>query len=232
MTDPGTLDLLATLVGALLTVMVLSYILGDNPLFRAAVHLFVGVTAGYAGAIALRSVLYPALVRPLLGEPPGLTPALLVAWALVLLLIFKAFPSTASLGTLPVALLVGVGAALVVGGAISGTLVPQTLAAMETLDPAAVAPLTGETGAERIANVLILLVGTVSSLAYFRFTARRAPSGEAERSPLATAIAHLGRFFIALTFGVMYAGALAAAMAVLAERVRFLLGALLGLGTG
>lgn len=233
MADLTGLDLAGTLIAALLTVMVLSYALGDNPLFRTAVHLFIGVAAGYAGAIALRTVLWPRLVVPLLGATgPVISSALAVSWILVVLLVLKAWPATASWGSLPVALLVGIGAALVVGGAVTGTLVPQSLASMESLNPTAVAPLTGETGLERVANVLILIIGTVSTLAYFRFTARRDPSGEATRSVLMTWVANIGRVFIALTFGVMYAGALAAAMAVLAERIQFMIGLFLSMPGG
>jgi hypothetical protein len=230
MADLTGLDLAGTLIAALLTIMVLSYALGDNPLFRGAVHVFVGVAAGYAGAIALRTVLWPRLMGPMLGEGgPALSSLLVVSWVLVILLALKAWPSTSTWGSLPVALLVGVGAALVVGGAVTGTLIPQSLAAMDTLNPAAVAPLTGETGPERVTNVLILLIGTVTTLAYFQFTARRGPSGEATRSRLTTWVANVGRGFIALTFGVMYAGALAATMAVLAERIQFLVGVFLSL---
>ena len=231
--DLTALETAGTIASALLTLMVLSYLFGDNFLFRIAVHLFVGVAAGYAGALALRTVLYPRLVLPVLNDGfSAVTVIFVVSWILVVLLAFKAWPATASMGSLPMALLVGVGAALVVGGAITGTLVPQTLAAMDSLNPSAVAPLTGETGFERIANVLILLIGTISTLLYFRFTARRGPLGEALHSPLSVGVSYLGRVFIALTFGVMYAGALAAAIAVLSERVQFLVGLLLGFMDG
>jgi hypothetical protein len=231
--DLTALETAGTIISALLTVMVLSYVIGDNILFRIAVHIFVGVAAGYAGALALRTVLYTQLVLPLQTEGlSAVTTIFVISWVLVLLLALKAWPATASLGSLPMALLVGVGAALVVGGAITGTLVPQTLAAMDSLNPFAVAPLTGETGLERVANVLILLTGTVSTLLYFRFTAKRGPLGEALHSPLSNAVSSVGRIFIALTFGVMYAGALAAAIAVLSERVQFLVGLLRGMLAG
>lgn len=233
MAAASTLDFVGTLVAGLLTVMVLSYVLGDNLLFRTAVHLFIGVAAGYAGAIALRNVLWPRLVLPVLTAGIGaVTTTMILSWALVLMLALKAWPATARWGSLPMALMVGVGAALVVGGAITGTLVPQTLAAMDTLDPRAVSPLTNETGLERMINVLILLVGTISTLIYFRFTARRGPTGDATQSRLVTWVGHVGRGFIALTFGVMFAGALAAALTVLAERVQFLIGIFAGFLAG
>ncbi len=93
---------------------------------------------------------------------------------------------------------------------------------MDTLNPGAVSPQTGETGLERVLNVLILLLGTVSTLVYFRFSARRTLTGETRRTLGTVPLAALGRWFIALTFGVMYAGALAASLVVLSERIEFL----------
>jgi len=37
------MDILWTVVGFLLTLLILSFIFGDNPLFRIASYLFVGV---------------------------------------------------------------------------------------------------------------------------------------------------------------------------------------------
>ncbi len=230
MPDLAALDLIGTIIAGALTVMVLSYVLGDNVLFRVAVHLFIGVAAGYAGALSLRNILWPRLVLPILvGGPSALDNGMILSWLLVLMLVLKLSPGTARWGSLPMAVMVGVGAALVVGGAITGTLVPQSLAAIDTLDPNAVTPVTGETGPERVVNVLVLLFGTLSTLIYFRFSARRLPTGEAVRSPWMTLVAWVGRGFLAITFGVMYAGALAAALTVLADRVQFLIGIFAGL---
>jgi hypothetical protein len=229
MSQIASLEPLGTLVAALLTIMVLSYWIGDNVLFRIAVHSFVGVSAGYAGSIAVHNVLIPRLVDPVLTRGAAAFDSLLIVpWLLVILLSLKAWRTAAAPASIPVALMVGVGAALVVGGAITGTLIPQSVAAVDTLDPGAVTPLTGETGLERMANVLIMIVGTVSTLVYFRFTARKDATGEATRSPLATWVSYVGRLFIALTFGVMYAGGLTSAIAVLAERVQFLIGLVFG----
>jgi hypothetical protein len=228
MADLTTMDFFGTIVAAVLTVMVLSYLVGDNVLFRIATYLFIGVAAGYAGSIAWHHVIFPGLIEPLfttdLGEifTPTTVVTLLAPWFLALMLLLKMSNTTARYGSLPVAILVGVGAAVIVGGGITGTIIPQSRAAMETLDPFAQAPLTGETGFERMANVLIMLVGTISTLIYFRFSARRGPSGEALQTTLSRVVSSVGRVFIAMTFGVMYAGALAATMIVFAERVQFL----------
>src|SRR5512136_2039240 len=76
--------LIGPIVAMLLTIMVLSYLIGDNPLFRLASHLFIGVAAGYAGALAARSVLWPGLLQPIVQAFPG---GLLTADAAVQLLV-------------------------------------------------------------------------------------------------------------------------------------------------
>jgi hypothetical protein len=217
-------DLFGGLLAWVLTLMVLSFLIRDNPLFRVATYVFVGVASGYAGAIAWHNVLEPALIDPVVARGPGalLDVTLIVPWVLILLLLLKVSPATSRLGSISTALLVGVGAGVVVGGAITGTLIPQSVAAMTTLNPSAVTPTTGETGMERSLSVLVLLVGTVSTLVYFQFTARKTATGEAQRAALVNAVAWVGRLFIAVTFGVMYAGVLMATLIVLSERVQFL----------
>ena len=225
-------DLISGVLASILTLMVLSYLVGDNPLFRVAMHLLVGAAAGYAGAIALRNVLRPGLLDPIVAAgfegllSPSVLATVIAPWILVLTLMLKASPATSRFGTPAMALLVGVGAAVVVGGAISGTLLPQSLASMRSLNPAGVA--SGET-LERLLELVIVLVGTVSTLFYFRFSSRE--SGQ--EVPLAnlaglsipgtlSLLRSVGSAFIAITFGVMYAGAVAASLIVLAERVQFL----------
>lgn len=228
MTELSGPDLAGLIISALLTVMVLTYIIGDNFLFRLATYIFIGVAAGYAGSVAVRSVLWPGLGAPLFAKElqeifQGTNiVTLLIPWLLVLLLFLKVFPAGARYGGLPMAILVGVGAAVIVGGGITGTLIPQSVNAMEPLNPMVEAPITGESGPERVFNVIVMLLGTISTLIYFRFSAKRELSGEARRTLASEVLATIGRFFIAVTFGVMYAGALASSIVVLAERIQFL----------
>jgi len=235
-----TLDLIGMIIGAILTLMVLSYVIGDNVLFRVAMYLFIGVASGYAGAIAIRNVVLPALVDPLLqGDPLGLLSweamgTFVIPWILAILLSFKMSPRLAKLGSLPLAMLVGVGAAVVVGGGITGTLIPQGLAAADGLAGEVIFPAEGEAitiWIERALSALIVLLATISTLIYFRFAARRDLTGSTRRSRLTAILAYIGQIFIAITFGVMYAGALTAAILVLGQRFEFLravLGALSG----
>jgi hypothetical protein len=248
--DPVLLETMGTLLAAILTVMVLSYILGDNAFFRIATYLFVGAASGYAASVAWQEVLQPRLIEPFLtlGTPQFAAGAFLtgvvVPIGLVVLLVLRLVPGAGRLGGLPVAMMIGVGAATVVGGAITGTIVPQTLAATESISPFAIAPQTGETGIERMVNVLLVLVGTVGTLSYFRFGVRKGEehtpryAGRRVRTPFGginipwPILPFLGEVFIFVAFGVMFAGALSATLLYLTERLQFLAASLQTLLSG
>src|SRR5512136_726841 len=115
---------IGTIIAAILTFMVWSYLLGDNPAFRIAEHLFVGIAVGYAVLVAWFSVMQPALSGSVAPQSPVLAAVPLL---LCLLLMTKVRPAWSGAGNIAVAFLVGVGAALAVGGALFGTLGPQVV---------------------------------------------------------------------------------------------------------
>ncbi|MCS7011976.1 MAG: hypothetical protein N2049_00830 [Anaerolineales bacterium] len=214
------LDLLTGIISLLLTVMILSYLLGDNPAFRLAAHIFVGVSAGYVAVIAWNQVLLPRLFRPLLVGGT-LDPMLIVPLMLGVLLLAKLSPRTAALGSPALAIMVGVGAAVAVSGAIFGTLFPQVWAVIRAFDITSVRSQTGNTTGV-LGEALIMLLATVSSLVYLQFGARKTPAGP-QRGKLIRILASIGQVFIAMTFGVIFAGVLAAAMTAFIERLSFLI---------
>ena len=55
----GWLDGIGAFLGFVLTLLIFSYLIGDNPLFRITVHIFIGVSAGFAAVIALENVILP-----------------------------------------------------------------------------------------------------------------------------------------------------------------------------
>lgn len=238
-----SIDFAGTIFAALLTMMVLSYLIGDNPLFRIATHIFVGVSAGYAGVIAWYNVINPGFFQPLLdliGAGADFSSLdwiiriilVLIPWVLGALMLFKLSSGTSRLGTVPVALMVGVGAAVVIGGAITGTIIPQTRSAITTLFPAGDATATVTTRAEQLLEPIIMIGGTLTTLLYFNFTVSRGKSGTANQAGLLRIASLIGRVFISITFGAMYAGALMAAIVVLSDRMQFLVGVIAQLLTG
>jgi hypothetical protein len=215
-------DLISGVLGFLFTILILSYLIGDNPLFRAAVYIFVGVASGYAAAVIWWQVVVPRLLTPLL--PAILTGSLAEKiFILVPLLgagfiLMKISPRLAGMARITMAFLVGVGAAVIIAGALIGTLIPQVEATINFFDPQAAAARNIGL-AEALANGTIILVGTVTSLLYFHFGARPQADGSMRRFWLIEIIALAGRVFIGITLGVIFAGVYAAALTALIERI-------------
>jgi hypothetical protein len=211
-----TPDIVASAMAFLFTILILSYLIGDNPGFRLAVHIFVGVTAGYVAAVAWWQVLFPNLIVPLISGSAAARASLAVPLLLTGLLLMKAWPSLSRLGMPAMGMLVGVAAAVAIGGAIRGTLIPQVQTALDA------ASLERLGSAEGIFNGLLLMVGTITSLAYFQFSARSRADGSLRRPRIVELTAAIGGIFLAITLGVLFAGAYSAALTALIERLQFL----------
>ncbi len=225
------------ILGLFLTFSVLLYLfIGDNPLFRIVSYLFIGVVSGYIVVLILFQVLAPRLLLLLESGDLTLLAIGLVPFLLGALLFFKLWPRTSSIGSISMAILVGVGAAVTVGGAIFGTLFGQIRSTF------ALFPSLGALAGNVVDNGFLLLeglfvlIGTVATLAYFQFGARArgtaagaaavdaagAASATARRGVWLEALAWAGQIFIGITLGAIFAGVYSAAITALIERIDFI----------
>jgi hypothetical protein len=220
-------DFLTGLVGFLLTAMVLSYLIGDSALFRFATYIFVGVSAGYIAVVAFYEVIQPKLIAPLLGANAALSERALALIPLFLcvLILMKISPRLSWLGGPAAGFLAGVAAAVAITGAVLGTIIPQVAAASRPFDVVGSGAQEFDAGQSILSVALgaIMLVGAISTLAYFQFGARRQPDGSVKRNAIVNILAWIGQLFVAITFGALFAGVYAAALAALVERIDFLL---------
>lgn len=214
------LDFLWTLTGFILTLLVFSYLFGDHFLFRIAAYLFVGVMAGYAAVLLIYQVILPRLVYPLLEGGALQTIQAVVPLALGVLLLSKLSPRFSRLGNLSMGYLVGIGAAVLTGGAVVGTLTGQLQAATAVFDLNAAA-LAGHSPVGALVEASLFLLGTISTLVYFQFSVKDKHQN-AKRPPLLEAVATIGKIFIAITLGAIFAGVFAAALAALIDRLDFI----------
>ena len=67
-----SLETIGLITGTGLTLLVFSYVLGDNPLYRLALHLFIGALVGYSFGIAFRFVVFEVLFERLVGGEDNL----------------------------------------------------------------------------------------------------------------------------------------------------------------
>jgi len=224
------INLVTGLISFLFTLLIFSYVLGDNPLFRIAVYIFVGVSSGYIATVVWWQVIMPRLVYPLMDAmtsdvmlDTGLLLVPLLGAAMLLL-----FPHQTGLGRIVMAFLVGVGAAVTIAGALIGTLIPQVLGTINAFDMTSVSGKEASFFIEAVANAVIILVGTVFTLAYFHFGARPKADGSMHRLGLIEALAWGGRVFIGIALGVVFAGVYAAALTALIERISSLINFIMG----
>jgi len=215
-------DLISAGISFIVTILILSYLIGDNPLFRATVYVFVGVAAGYVAAVAVNEIILPLLIQPIISGSvfanPGLAISLAIASLGSILLLFKLSPRFSHIGQLPMAYLVGVGAAVTIGGAVLGTLLPQVSATMDGFGVSlAVQRNTNPT--LMILNGAFILVGVIGTLAYFQFGASKKDDGSVRRNLPVNSLSWVGRVYIAITFGVLFAGVYIAALTALIGRM-------------
>jgi hypothetical protein len=210
-------------ISFILTLLVLiGFVLGEkNFLFRLATYSLVGLTSGLVLMIVIFQVLIPRLVWPLNSSNNAEASLIIVPLILSLLLFTKLSQRAGRLGNISMALMTGVGAAVLIGGALTGTIFPQIKAVLANFNPLR----TVSNGLPVQANLLdaiFILFGTIASLAYFQFGGRREQDQPVERTPLVKFLAWFGKIFIAVALGALFAGVLIAALTALVERLGFL----------
>lgn len=206
-------DFIWVIVSFILTILVFSYFLGDHAIFRFVMALFIGISAGYIAVVLIFQVILPRLVVPLLsGNQLVVIPLLLSG-----LLLLKLSPKFSRFGNISMAYLVGVGAAVAVGGAVMGTIIGQVKGSWNEFFPTA--------GGSPLLAYLeggLLLIGTLATLAFFHFNGKKGNITGGKRNMLMAIFAWIGKIFIAITLGVVFASVLTAAATALIERTDFL----------
>lgn len=201
------------IIGVVLTFLILSYMLWDNPLYRLALHLFVGALIGYSFGIVLRDVLYEMMLTKLPGDP-----LLVIPLVLGILLFFKGFPRQAYIGNFSIAYLIGVGTAVALSGALLGSIVPQVEATGRALSSASQASFRFG-----LLDGLTIVIGTVCTLMAFTFTASKRSGLAGVWIRLVRAIGWVGRIFLIFAFGVAFAGALTTSLSIFIGRVQYII---------
>ena len=204
-------------IGFIFTLMIFSYVLGDNILYRIAIYVFVGLAAGYITIVTVESVILPWVRGTLLSPDAGIGGAILgiIPFLLGLLLLLKTSPRLGRIGNIAIAFIIGVGTAVALVGAITGTLLPLAMS-------------TGSSVRVDVLNGFLIFLGVSSTLIYFQYLARRRPNGEVQRGVVVRAISGIGQVFIVVTLGAIYAGAILTSLTIFSERIGFILARITG----
>jgi hypothetical protein len=205
-------------ISLVLSLMVFSYLLGDNILFRIAVSIFVGLAAAYTVIVTIERVIYPAF-QPVLDGQWGLFSGESIVFVLMPLifgglLLVKPIKSLRPLTNFALAFLIAVGSAAAVVGAVSGTLIPMVVST---------AQINTATALDTISSIVIV-VGVISSLFYFQYRAQRDSHGVIARGRIMATVAAIGEGFIVITLGAIYGAAILTSLSILTGQLATLFG--------
>lgn len=217
-------------LGAFLTLCIFSFLYKDNPFYRFAEHLFVGVSAGYYIILNFWTVIVPNLWEPLVkawGNAQGHTGMmslflprlgdyrifLVLPGVLGLMLFSRFFGRIGWLSRWSLAVILGVYAGIRTTGAAQADFVAQVQGSLQPLWVA------GHLGTSL--NAIIFTVGLVTSLLFFFYSREHKGSlGVASK---------LGIYFLMVSFGAGYGYTVMSRISLLIGRFQFLLEDWLGL---
>jgi hypothetical protein len=226
---PHTANLIWTYVGVFLTLCVFSFLYKENPFYRFAEHLMVGVMNAYSVALLYQLVIVPVLLNPL-GQAfhqaftQGLSPQLfnpvapanfiLLVPALIGSMYFLRFvPKHAWMVRFPIGIFMGYYTGVIIPAVFEGSVFPQMKGTIVTRSSFGI-PLDG------IWAVLVLL-GVLSTLAYFFFSK--------EQKGVLKWGAKSGIIFIMVGFGASFGYTVMARVSLAIGRFYFLLRDWLGI---
>ncbi len=205
---------IAYLIAGLLTIFVYSFLYRDNPLYRIAENLVVGVSAGFGFVYLYNSVAVPYFVKPLLeGHYEVLIPAFigLLWWA-------RFFPKLAWLSRYPMAITMGFYSGFSIPNVIQASILVQIQHTMFNFagnDP------YGGSQALFIFNQIVVFIGVLSVLIYFYFS-------KPHKGTIGV-ISKIGIWYLMIGFGATFGFTIMGRISLLIGRLQFILGDFLGL---
>ena len=190
-------------IAALLTLCILSFLYKDNPFYKFAEHLFVGVSAGYVVALTYHNTLIPNLYLPLFKQGDYI---LIIPLILGIMMVLRLLPKVGWISRWPLAFIVGVTAGI---SLITYLQTDALVQIRETLRPF-----------NTLGNIVIA-IGVLTGLTYFFFSK--------EHKGVFGKTAKVGIWFLMVTFGASFGYTVMARISLLIGRMHFLLSDWLGL---
>lgn len=219
-----TWQIATILAGGIATLAIYSFLVKENSFYRLFEHLFIGIAAGYLPVLTVRDFLWPKILAPMTGAtvvvyPDGTAavpynPAyLLYLFPLAFGLLYYFIYSTKYgwLAKLVIGFSLGFSAGLAFKGFFA-EMMPQIASSFK---PLVVATPEGIDWGQSFSNT-VFVVTLLTVMAYFFFTFRLSGKGHG-------AVSRTGRWLMMVCFGAFFGSTVMARMALLVERIQFLL---------
>ncbi|MFQ5905464.1 MAG: hypothetical protein ACE5JA_02735 [bacterium] len=184
-------------VAAFLTLSIFSFLYKDNPFYKFAEHLFVGVSAGYWLAYYYHNVVIPNLCDPLRrGDYLYIIPAVLGV-----MMLMRLAPKIGWISRWALAFIIGMGAGYYLITYLQTNAVAQVHATMML----------------RLDNInsILLVLGILTGLIYFFFSK--------EHRGILGGAAKVGIYFLMVAFGASFGYTVMARFSLLIGRMHFLI---------
>ena len=201
-------------IAAILTLAIFSFLYRENPLYRIAEHLYVGLSVGYTITIYWHQVLVPSLFAPVAGNSHFGTKVWLIAIAIIGALYFTRFiPKISWLVRIPIAITLGYWSGVSLPRAVDAEIIQQLKATIITRGHLA--------HWDTALWVILILVGVIATISYFFFSS--------ERKGVLKPLSYTGIIFIMVGFGASFGYTVMARISLFIGRLQFLLGDWLGI---
>lgn len=228
-----TWDGLAIWIAAGLTLFIYSFLYKDNPFYRFAEHLYVGLGAGYVVVVAYWNDIATNVFAPIqegqaqwaAGDAIGGLSNIVNPIIAVILGLFLFFPVVAPrlrfLTRYAFAFILGAFSGIKIAPVIKANIVVQTQSTIEracaaSAQCAQAAGLEQTLGPGAFANALLLLLGVLAALVYFFFSLEH-------KGPL-RAVSRTGVYVLMVGFGASFGLTVMGRVSLLIGRLQFLLG--------
>jgi hypothetical protein len=194
-------------LGALLTLSLYSFLYKDNPFYKFAEHLFVGMSAGYWVIYSIYNVLIPNWWDKMLPGDGAFELKWLFPGILAVFMLLRMVPKAAGLSRLSLALIVGTGAGLSLTASLQSNALSQVYGTIRSLG-------AGGGWFAWVSN-FIMVSGVVCGLVYFFFSkAHEGVTGKA---------AGAGITILMVAFGASFGYTVMARISLLIGQAQFLL---------
>lgn len=201
-------------IAAFLTLCIYSFLYRDNPFYRFAEHLFVGISLGYSIVISIHQAFIPFAWQPFWAAVTGesVTGLIKLIPIAIGLLYFSALsPRQTWLIRYPSAILIGIGSGLAIPNVLRANIFEQTRGTIEPFAAIHAGMLSGW----GVFEAVLMVVGVVCTLTYFFFSVEH-------RGPVHW-LSKVGIAFLMIGFGSAFGNTVMGRVALLIQRVDFLL---------
>lgn len=185
------------------TLALMSFLVTENPFYRFAEHVYVGIAAAHSfimGWENLQNIAFGPIIND--GKVIKIIPIILG-----LLLYSRIFKGKAWLSQIPMSIIVGIGTGLTMRGTVRSDIINQIRALAVPLNSV---------------HNIIVVVGGITVMMYFYFSRK-------ETNLVFNYSGRVGRFLLMVAFGALFGNAAMGRMSLLIGRMHFLLGTWLGL---